>query len=287
MAAIALVPLDGSALAEKSLPYIRLLSPLRPEVVNLVLVKEGASEKATRDELMAYLVQKADDLSRSSGVPAHPKLVDGIPFLAILEEAENDDVFLIATTTHGLSGNRSQRFGSVAARIINDAPCPTLIVGPDCQPPPAAFDRILVPLDGSPLAEIALPPASLLAERLGIPIELFRVVDPSSDEEGSQQANSSALPAEETADSYLKAVASKLTSNTEVDCVVRQGRPSDTLLGEFHRHPSAIVVMSSHGERGYHSYLEGSETSRVVPGPLPVLVIRPGQFTRWERLLRG
>jgi len=279
-----LVPLDGSELAEKSLPYLRLLAPIEQLLVELVLVKESADDRASRDDLSAYLTKQAEGLWTSSGIRARPKVRDGIPYLAILDEAEDESVIMIVATTHGSTGPTKSRVGSVADKVLRGAPCPTLIIGPACPPAPQSLERILVPLDGSPLAEIALPVADLLAEKLGARIELIRVVESQLDATGPQEEELSFKRVEAIANSYLREAASKLLT-TQADCVVRRGLPSDALLEEFRQHPTGIVVMSSHGGHGFLTYALGSVTDRVVPGPLPVLVIRPGGYKRLERLV--
>ena len=127
---VVVVPLDGSELAERSLSYVRLLAPIPRLLTELVLVKEGGDGRASSKDFLAYLAKQAEDLWASSGVRARPRLRDGIPFLVILDEAENDNVFMIVTTTHGLSGPARSRIGSVADKILRDAPCPALIIGP-------------------------------------------------------------------------------------------------------------------------------------------------------------
>jgi len=271
-----IVPLDGSATAERSLPYLDFLSSVPNLKVELLMVDQQAHDESAIDQAQSYLTSKAEALSASLGLPATAKLLHGVPYLAILEEAQNDLVALIVTTTRGQGGAERRQVGSVADKLIRGAPCPILVIGPHCSDTPAKIERLLVLLNGSELAELALPVAGLLARKLKLRVELFRVVASSSDSH-----------AEQVAREYLEGICARLAETIDVECVVRRSVVREGLMRELDQHPEGIVVMSSHGSHGFRSYALGETTNEVLIGPLPALVVGPGQAMRIEHLPAG
>src|SRR5688500_16258816 len=80
--------------------------------------------------------------------------------------------------SHGHGGVKRFVLGSVADEVARHAPVPVLVVrGGSASPPAVQLTRIIVPLDGSELAEQAVPVAAALAADLGVPVHLMRVLD--------------------------------------------------------------------------------------------------------------
>jgi nucleotide-binding universal stress UspA family protein len=86
----------------------------------------------------------------------------GQPADQILETARQQAAALILIATHGRDGLERWRLGSVADEVVRQSDCPALVIGPNVKVSlsPYVLRRILVPLDGSPLAEAALPVAA-------------------------------------------------------------------------------------------------------------------------------
>ena len=98
----------------------------------------------------------------------------------ILEQAKGRRADLIVMTTHG-RGPASRFFlGSVADEVMRRSPVPVLLLRPHDPPAetaaPPAVSKVLVPLDGSALAEEVLGPAAVLVRLLGARCTLLRVV---------------------------------------------------------------------------------------------------------------
>ena len=146
------------------------------------------------------------------------------------------------------------------------------------------FQRILVPLDGSELAERALPYAKELAQQLGASLTILRVVN--SLELTSAQAFSGYLPAEvydaafedarRAAREYLETVAKGLAADgLAVDWVMRTGDPAGEVIEHEREGRADLVVMSTHGRSGLGRWVFGSVADRVLRGgTIPVLLVR-------------
>lgn len=142
------------------------------------------------------------------------------------------------------------------------------------------FDRIVVALDGSGVAERGLAPGEELGRRLGAPLHLIRVADPTWLRFGANRAamayadDGDAFAAEEKeAREYLARTAAGLRDRgIEATSEVRRGAAAAELAAAG---PSDLLVMASHGRGGAARLLLGSvaeEVSRHARGP--VLLVR-------------
>ncbi len=133
---------------------------------------------------------------------------------------------------------------------------------------------ILVPLDGSTLAEAALPVAvDLLAGRRNTALLLLRVVDspwPLPDEACAQHAMA------RVALEYLGAVGGRLTEFTGlVRKVVWYGPPGKCIVEAAEAERPDLIVMSAHGESGPGRAALGSVAESVLRGTrVPILLVR-------------
>ena len=206
-----LVPLDGSTFAERALPTAVVLArragavlelvhahdPLHASSEEAVTLDPAASEgvaASTHDRLAAL----ARRLEPHVGRPVVVTILRGPPVTSLLHHIDERHADVVVMATHGATGLGRVLLGSVAASLVRHAPVPVLLVHPGGfgsaslgDPPPAPvraaaeaplFRRILVPLDGSPFAELALEHALLLGEATPAPapteFTLLRVVVP-------------------------------------------------------------------------------------------------------------
>ncbi len=137
--------------------------------------------------------------------------------------------------------------------------------------------RILVPLDSSELSESALPIARLLAEGTGAQLHLAAIT-------GGDQPGA-------TRDwyAYLEHMAAmEREAGRLVRTSVRSGDPAQAILMLAREIGADLVVMATHGRRGFDRTLQGSVADRVLRGStLPVVLLRDGahEVTRLETLL--
>ena len=147
------------------------------------------------------------------------------------------------------------------------------------------FKRILVPLDGSALAEGAIPVAARLAQAVGGTVILMQVVA-TPVETGkvpiviySQQAIDSSLgPALE----YLERVAQSSTLyRNAVEIQAMAGATAPSILSAIDTLQADLVVMFSHGNMAIKRWTLGSVTQKVARhSSIPVLVLHEGKYTQ-------
>src|SRR5438477_1527212 len=180
-----LVPLDGSVLAEKAVGYVQVLKSLGELEVHLVSAldayeeADGGSSEVERKEMQTdFAGQLSDYLEgpaarlRAAGIKVETEVFHGGAAGAIIEAAGRLDPDLIVISTHGRTGFQRWRLGSVADKVIRGSNHNTLVIGPHLEPAGHAPRSVLVPLDGSPLGEEALPLAERYAAGLGATLHL-------------------------------------------------------------------------------------------------------------------
>ena len=273
-----LVPLDGSSLAEQALPlarqfaedrgahlvFLRVVPYFTVLAADPLLYEE--MNRLGEDEATAYLRRVRNELAD----PQSTDLVCEVGSAAdsILQYAQNNDVDLILMSSHGRSGLNRWVYGSVAERIMSHAPCPTLIVKADHSTCHGIPERMLVTLDGSELAEKALPAALELAA-LGPELHLLRVTtsghirfetdamaevftDIESDEVAQAQA-------------YLQEQAGKLDiPDAKLAVEVTKSSIAEAIIAYAAREDIGLIVMSSHGRTGLQRWIYGSVAEKVL-----------------------
>ncbi len=172
-----LVPLDGSQLAERALPLAASIAEAVSAKLTLLRVVPQFAilaadpmlyEEMNRlgdEESLSYLRSRAEALDLA--VPIDIFSETGSAADTIIQFAEDHEVDLIMMSSHGRSGLNRWVYGSVAERVLRQAPCNTSIINARtvCEQPHRG--KILVPLDGSTLAERALEPGRKTCRCIG------------------------------------------------------------------------------------------------------------------------
>lgn len=290
-----LVPLDGSVQSKGSIPYVHALSLPDTKVTLLQVLPElrgfvdysGEQEFGVgfdpwaecAAEMRAKLQEFALELTQKILLDSSPAIavVKGDPADTILSYAKHHAVDIIIMTTRGQGVVKRALFGSVAERVLRNAVVPVLVVRPsdDAEVGVAAtIQRIVVPLDGSPLAEAAVPIASSLALRLEIPIVLVHAL-----QVDLAPGLSSMIPEESLARrlqfayDYLSSIRDHLLQpGLEVWTAVNPGYPLDVIDAAAGH--MGIIVMTSHGRTGFKRWLLGSTAEKLVHyGAAPVILV--------------
>ncbi|MDQ6832058.1 MAG: universal stress protein [Chloroflexota bacterium] len=304
-----LVPLDGSHLAAAALPYavalaraadarITLLAILEPVPAHVGLPSAAGQEADERrvTESTAYLEFVAAPL-RATGLAVTTVVRHGNPAETILADAEDEDCSLVVMGTHGRTGLERARAGSVARHVLRHAIVPTLVVPPGndaATEGEVAIAEVTVPLDGSDLAEEALPIAARIAAALSVPLTLLRVMPSlaSLTSTGWDAGYSAFYPVsdemlrdeEGAVEEYLQAIAARLReAGLEVGTRWERSvtnRAEEMIAASLAKRPTGIAVMASHGRGGVLRWALGSTAEGVLDqSPCPILIVRTGATT--------
>jgi nucleotide-binding universal stress UspA family protein len=142
-------------------------------------------------------------------------------------------------------------------------------------------ERILVPLDGSPLAELALTEAVALSQLPGTEVTLLQVVPPIENVimvglERFAVDQQWEIQRDQALD-YLRGVAARPEwHGVQVDVAVHMGQPAETILAFAEKHGIGRIVMSTHGRTGLGRWVFGSVAEKVLRATsTTVVLVRP------------
>lgn len=185
-----LVPLDGSSRAERALPVAARIARASGGSVHLLhiithpvdaaayLMQPSEETEQTLDRRHAkaadYLTRITTDSDALDGVPTTMEVADSVPAQTILSAARLQAIDLIMMCSHGETGLTHWALGSVAQKVIRQSPVPVLVLPEkSASVSVSSFQgsqvRILVGLDGSPLAETIVEPAAFISTALSAP----------------------------------------------------------------------------------------------------------------------
>lgn len=279
---IVLVPLDETPIAEGALPYASALAKALGAGIRLLLVQHrhergvGAPE---RGKSWNYLEAVAGRLG-ARGSLASTAIEQGEPVEGILSAAERPDVALVVMATHGRGGLERWIEGSVADAVMRTCAKPTLLIVPSDLadgPRDVNLQRIMVPLDGSPLAAAALPLAEEIARGCGATLTLVKALSRMG-APGTFVPNLEEWEADEieAARAYLETVRSRLPASLPSEALVLVGLSPASLLSQFAEAQAVdLVIMSTHGYGGFRRLTLGSVADRLVRSGVPALLVRP------------
>lgn len=288
-----LIALDGSEIAERALPLasafaIKLGASI--EALTVVNPDEDSGEDAQKSNQRdgnRYVEEVAERL-RSLGIEVTTRVVFGDPAQEISRVAIDSGTDLIIMSTRGRSGVVRGLLGSVTDRVLHVTRVPLLVVGPESAQAVqngrgARIAQILIPLDGSGLAEQALPLAKAAATAFGVKLLLVRSVRyPSSywsaGYEYMGDADAMLLQElEEDAKDYLAAAAERLKAEGyNVEVRVERGHPRPAINAIVSDMPGTLIIMTTHGSSGFGRWVLGSVADSLVrTSQAPVLVVRP------------
>ncbi|MGZ8488107.1 MAG: universal stress protein [Candidatus Binatia bacterium] len=296
-----LVPLDGSKTAEKVLPYARHLAGKFKIPVELLAVLDIA-EMATH--ISAERARHLDTMIED-GMRASTTYLRGIATTfpegnvtctvekdraeeAIIGNAGADGGTLIAMATHGRSGMDRFLLGSVTEKVLRGSANPLVLVRAKEEAKTsgeAPFKSIIVPLDGSELAESVIPLAVTMAQKLDLEVVLFRAYHMPYNAYGGDDGymvNYDELidSVRDEAKEYLDKKVAEVTKHgvAKVSVLSKEGFAGDEIIALGHKTPDGLIAMCSHGRSGVKRWVLGSVTENVVRhSDAPVLVVRAKQ----------
>ena len=204
----------------------------------------------------------------------------------IIETAAADKGTLVTMATHGRSGMNRWLLGSVTEKVLRGGTNPMLLVRATEEGKTdggVTLKSIVVPLDGSELAEGVLSTVAELAKTLNLAVVLFRAYNiPYSayaGGEGYYALNYEELlkAMREEAIDYLekKTEAVKKLGIANVSYVAKEGFAADEIISLPRKSPDNLIAMCTHGRSGVKRWMLGSVTETVVRhSGDPVLVLR-------------
>lgn len=318
-----LIPLDGSSLAEVVFTYAKELSGRLG--INLVFLNVCSPEESELLPMRRAYVERMAEIVRNQSmevqkqigigtegkpVEAKAEVVTGYPADEILRYADENQIDLILIATHGRSGIKRWGLGSVADKVLRMSKVPIWLVRASV-PKEVIYDEfptrsILVPLDGSELAESVLPHAEAVAKQRGaelIHVVLLRVCE-LADMAFTSPASYYLMPdrypptrpvnwekyveqetdrCKSTNEQYLAGIAKRLeAAGLRVRIEVIAGKlplevkPADEILDYVSKKPVNLIVMATHGRSGLSRWAYGSVAEKIVyGGNTPVLLIKP------------
>lgn len=289
-----LVPLDGSPLSEEALPLA--VSVAKASKAKLILVRAVwvlPLEEMRSADLEIKAIAEAEkylDTVAARVLGQGVEVETCVPFMpageGILLEINLRHADLVVMSTHGRSGLSRLVFGSVAEAIVLHSPVPVLLVRSQHEQQfPATLSygmEILTPLDGSLLAETALPYAEELARVFNGTLVLMRIVD--LPPQWVDPLVTTPYPTQEVferleadAKTYLETISATMRAKgLKVRTVLVAGIAANCLLDECDTEKIRLVVMATHGRTGFSRAVFGSVALRVLhQGHLPLVLVRP------------
>ena len=267
-----LVTLDGSKHAEEILHYVAFFTGAAgSKEVTLLRVCNGPDDAPDAEAYLRQAMAVVQQALESGAAPAAVKAAavsrDGRGITeVILSYAASQGMDAIMAAVHGWTGSDWWAVGDVADSMLRGATIPVLLVRPAFgrnPKRPRRLERLLTPLDGSPLAEAALPYAQHLGRAARAEVFLFH-------SRSTHEPDSPELSA------YLESMIAELVDKgTDAKPVLRRGSPPGLeIVLEVEEREINLVVMSSHGETGATEGAFGGVASAVLHGShAPVLIV--------------
>jgi nucleotide-binding universal stress UspA family protein len=308
-----LVPLDGTEHSEQALPYAQMLSQNLQVPVELLLafipasavwvrallggrstpvseVLEDQEGGSAEREAEQYLEGLAEPLRRQ-GIDVSTKAVLGDPSAVIAHEAAAAPPSLIVMSTHGRSGLDRWLLGSITDSVVRHTQQPLLLLplGEDERIGTTKLEVVILPLDGSALAEQVLPHVATLARAFPLRVVPLWVGSrhvqsshPSAGASGSAGRDASLgtghWDMEVEVDAYFQEIVTRLGEMgvTQVNPEIRDNHDvAGAILDLAQDTPNSLVALTTHGRSGVGRWVMGSVSDRVVTHTRrPVLLVR-------------
>lgn len=266
-----LVPLDGSAGAENAVAFAKLLAPIYQARLDIVYALDPAENSASYEAAAEAFRRYGESLAARQGLPAdvQVRIVAGPAARTLIELA--DASALVVMVTHGRGGFRAMFVGSVADKVVRSTDTTTVLV-PAVGLPPGVPRAVLVPLDGSVMAESALATARRLAGAFGARVVLLRAYNASVAADAEFAYYNIPLTMENDARQYLAGIA-----NPDEERVVVDADATDAIVRTAEQYDAGLVVLTSSGKGLAGRLILGSTTDRVMRSlRRPLMIIHAG-----------
>lgn len=312
-----LVPLDGSRTAECALPWAGeiasrhgselllvhahsidaqtpILESITPYRYEHITDADREADEVDRKERLDRLRLIADLAGARHGVHASAHVIHGPAATSLTDMVASEGADLVVMSAHGASPRVSRLgIGRVADHLVRHAVAPVLLVRPDPYrrdgSSPVSLDRILVPLDGSPQSQAALPFVRELAQPFGSGVTLLRVL-----RDRHRGLNSLATQVE----TRMEEQAARVELNDARRCGLLDGlsvnvavaidtRAARAILTAAVAGQDDVIALASRGRGALRRAVLGSVSSELMRfSTLPLLLIGPAAEPKPERMER-
>lgn len=296
-----LVPIDGTRPSEEALPYALVIAGAAGKVTLIEVIPEseplrkpfGAVSMSGEEviEMLKGLAQEDLDKAATDWQPLAPdvpldRLIgQGDASSVIIQSAEDHsfDLIALASAARGAVGRLA--LGSVSDKVMRESTMPVLVVRQDPENEERklpTIKRVIVALDGSDRAMLALPIAAALGKQMGAEIVLLTAVDLPQvvspvmgyapafspdiymqlEDESTEAAHKSLDAAKAEIEHYGVTVTTQVTIGFAVDSIIDFATPED------------LIVMTTRGQGGFKRWIMGSVAERLVrESPAPVVIV--------------
>ena len=284
-----LVPLDGSKLAEASLPYAEKLARKLGSQTTLISVLQFGSE-SDEDQyhhLQQFYIQEMAKTMKQKAIKVKSVIVTGDPAEQIVDYADKKNIDLIIMGTRGRSQLTRWILGSVADKVVSATSCPVALISSKDTEAGVRERKILrkalVILDGTAQGEVIIPYIEELASKLNMEVTLLQLVEqvlvyfegasdlnyvPVSKKEGNSRSAK--------ARRYLKKLASTLEDKgiTVKVKVATKGKSGETITKVASKIDADLLAVATHGHSGISRWFLGSVRDDIVNiGNILVLLV--------------
>ena len=283
-----LVPLDGSELAERAIPYSKTIAKTKGSELILFTVSLAMVEQMDRP-MKAYLELNANEL-QSQGIKTSTAIAYGNIADEIIGFADKSKIDLIIISTHGYSGIKRWVLGSVARKVLYGTCAHVLLIKSKApKVSQVEFKKVLLPLDGSPFSETPIPSVEELLKGTEAEIVLTVISEPPLvPSYGDRPINPTWERHQATLWADMQKQASEYLKKLEAEIEKRGAKAkSQVIQGELGKVAEGImrvaqkenvnlIAMATHGRTGASHWVYGSIANRIVEQSVqPVLLIRP------------
>jgi nucleotide-binding universal stress UspA family protein len=228
------------------------------------------------------VVDRAVHEAGECGVEAKASILRGIPAQQINETAGGLKSDLVVMGTRGRTGLAHVLLGSTAEGVVRGAPCPVLTVRSVAKgAPPVGITRILVPVDFSDCSLEAMEYTIRTAREFAASVTILHVIEPASYgldftlvHSGDAQKTTAAL--EKRLGEFTALLKGQ---GIPARHVLQSGAPGTAILDGARAAEADLIVMGTHGRRGFSHLVSGSVAEAVLrQASCPVLTIKSPKF---------
>jgi nucleotide-binding universal stress UspA family protein len=290
-----LVPLDGSRLAESSLPVAAYLAKtLNASVTLLHIIEQDAPseihgnrhliDSADADTYLTETAKRAFSSSAKVTWHVHSSAVTDVARSIVTHSSDEFQPDIIILTSHGNSGLRDLFFGNIAQQVAAFSGIPVLLIKPVESPIQFNINHILIPLDNESIHDGVIPIAEELAITCVSHLNLLCVIPTLETLSGERAASGNLLPSTTTA--YLDMAEEIALEHFQVhleefqkkglfaSAEVSRGDPATVITRTAERIGVDLVIFGTHGRSGIGAFWSRSVAAGVARRiRIPILLI--------------